>query len=187
MVGTMGMVADVFDDPLDTSDPNSVHHFRDLGFDAQYQYLLDPHTVTVQLAYMRDHHRVPGFLADQPVDDVNGNALSNTNATDNTNVFRAKGSYIWQAKYGASLAFFNQTGTRDSALYDPKGRRQYFGESRDTWLDIRSVLDAHCRTFVWVCNTPPTTNTTAPHTTTMDSGATRATTIRLFFYVWGAY
>ena len=119
MVGTTGMVADVFDDPLDTSDPNSVHHFRDIGIDAQYQYLLDPHTFTVQAAYMRDHHRVPGFLADQPVDDVNGNALSNTNATDNTNVFRAKGSYIWQAKYGTSLAFFNQTGTKDSALYDP--------------------------------------------------------------------
>jgi hypothetical protein len=119
MFGTTGMVADVFDDPLDTSDPNSVHHFRDIGVDAQYQYLLDPHTVTVQLAYMRDSHRVPGFLADQPVDDVNGNALPNTNATDKTNVFRAKGSYIWQAKYGTSLAFFNQTGSRDSALYDP--------------------------------------------------------------------
>jgi len=119
MVGTTGMVADVFDDPLDTSDPNSVHHFRDIGVDAQYQYLLDPHTVTVQFAYMRDHHRVPGFLADQPVFDVNGSALPNTNATDDTNVFRAKGSYIWQAKYGTSLAFFNQTGTRDSALYDP--------------------------------------------------------------------
>jgi len=119
MVGTTGMVADVFDDPLDTSDPNSVHHFRDIGVDAQYQYLLDPHTITVQAAYMRDHHRVPGFLADQPVFDVNGTALPNTNSADNTNVFRAKGSYIWQAKYGTSLAFFNQTGTRDSALYDP--------------------------------------------------------------------
>src|SRR5215468_3958801 len=29
MVGTSGMVADVFDDPLDTSDPGTVHHFRD--------------------------------------------------------------------------------------------------------------------------------------------------------------
>jgi hypothetical protein len=119
MVGTTGMVADVFDDPLDTSDPNSVHHFRDVGVDGQYQYLLDPHAITVQAAYMRDHHRVPGFLAGQPVSDINGNDLPDTNATDNTNVFRAKGSYIWQAKYGTSLAFFNQTGTKDSALYDP--------------------------------------------------------------------
>jgi len=119
MVGTSGMVARVFDDPLDTSDPTTVHRFRDVGVDSQYQYLLDPHTVTVQLAYMRDHQRVPGFLANQPVADVNGNPLPNTKATDNTNVFRAKASYVYQAKYGTSLAFFNQTGTTDSALYDP--------------------------------------------------------------------
>ena len=119
MIGTSGMVADVYDDPLDTSDPNSVHHFRDIGIDSQYQYLLDPHAVTVQLAYMRDSHRYPYFLADQPVTDIDGNPLPNTNTRDKTNVFRAKGSYIYQAKYGASMAFFNQTGTTNSALYDP--------------------------------------------------------------------
>ncbi len=119
MVGTSGMIADVFDDPLDAADSASVHHFRDIGFDAQYQYLLDPHTVTAQLAYMRDNHRYPGFLANQPVDDVNGNPLPNTNAVDKTNVLRAKVSYIYDAKYGGSLAHFSQTGTTNSALYDP--------------------------------------------------------------------
>jgi hypothetical protein len=119
MVGTSGMVADVYDDPLDTSDPSSIHRFRDIGIDSQYQYLLDPHTVTVQLAYMHDQHRVPAFLAGQPVVDANGNPLPNTNASDTTNVFRAKASYIYEAKYGTSLAFFNQNGTTDSALYDP--------------------------------------------------------------------
>jgi hypothetical protein len=119
MVGTTGMRAKLFDDPLDTSDPGTVHRFRDIAIDSQYQYLLDPHAVTVQLAYTRDTHRYPGFLADQPVTDVDGNPLANTNARDKTNVFRAKGSYIYDAKYGASLAFFNQTGTTNSALYDP--------------------------------------------------------------------
>jgi hypothetical protein len=119
MLGTSGMIADVYDDPLDTSDPASVHHFRDVGVDGQYQYLLDPHAVTVQMAYMHDSHRYPYFLADQPVVDVNGNPLPNTNSRDSVNVFRAKGSYVYNAKYGASLAFFNQTGTTNSALYDP--------------------------------------------------------------------
>ncbi|HET7063428.1 MAG TPA: hypothetical protein VFI49_04065 [Rudaea sp.] len=119
MVGTSGMVADVYDDPLDTSDPNSVHHFRDIGIDSQYQYLLDPHAVTVQLAYTHDTHRYPYFLADQPVVDIDGNTLPNTNTNDTTNVFRAKGSYVYDAKYGTSLAFFNQTGSTNSALYDP--------------------------------------------------------------------
>ncbi len=119
MVGTSGMVADVYDDPLDTSDPASVHHFRDFGFDSQYQYLLDPHSFTAQLAYTRDSHRYPGFLANQPVDDVDGNPLPNTNARDTTKVFRAKATYVYKARYGGSLAHFSQTGTTNSALYDP--------------------------------------------------------------------
>jgi hypothetical protein len=119
MVGTSGMIADVFDDPLDTSDPSTVHHFRDFGLDSQYQYLLDPHTVTAQFSYTRDNHRYPAFLANQPVFDVNDNPLPNTNATDTTKVLRAKVSYVYQAKYGASLAHFNQTGSTNSALYDP--------------------------------------------------------------------
>jgi len=119
MVGTSGMVADVYDDPLDTSDPSSVHHFRDIGIDSQYQYLLDPHAVTVQVAYTHDSHRYPYFLANQPVVDVDGNPLPDTNTNDTTNVFRAKVSYVYDAKYGASLAFFNQTGSTNTALYDP--------------------------------------------------------------------
>jgi hypothetical protein len=119
MVGTSGMRADVFDDPLDTSDPTSVHRFRDIGLDAQYQYLLDPHTVTAQLAWMHDRHRYPAFLANQSMEDVDGNPLPDTNAVDTTNVLRAKLSYVYRAKYGGSLGFFNQTGSTNSALYDP--------------------------------------------------------------------
>lgn len=118
MIGTGGMIADIYDDPLDPS-PGSVHHFRDIGIDSQYQFQLDPNVVTAQLAYMRDHHRYPAFLADQPVEDVNGNPLPNTNATDTTKVLRAKLSYVYDAKYGGSLAYFNQTGATDTAYYDP--------------------------------------------------------------------
>ncbi len=119
MVGTSGMRAKVYDDPLDTSDPLSVHRYRDIGVDGQYQYLLDPHAVTVQLAYMRDSHRYPAFLAGQPVTDAYGNPLPDTNARDSTRVFRVKASYVYGAKYGGSLALFDQTGTRNSTLYDP--------------------------------------------------------------------
>jgi len=119
MVGTSGMAAKVYDDPLDTSDPQSVHRFHDIGVDSQYQYLLDPHAITVQAAFLRDTHRYPYFLANQPVADVDGNALPNTNSQDKTNVWRAKASYVYAARYGGSLSFFNQTGTTNSALYDP--------------------------------------------------------------------
>ncbi len=118
MVGTSGMVARVYDDPLDTSDPASTHRFTDLMIDSQYQYLLDPHAVTAQLVYARDRHRYPAALADQPASffDATGAAtLANSNAVDTTNVLRAKVSYVYQAKYGGALGLFNLTGTTNTA------------------------------------------------------------------------
>lgn len=187
MVGTSGMIADVFNDPLDTSDPNSVHHFRDIGVDSQYQYLLDPHTVTVQVAYMRDHHRVPSFLANQPVADVNGNPLPNTNAIDRTNVFRAKASYVYEAKYGTSLAFFNQTGTTDSALYDPtrvqgniSGNPVVRGWTSEVfWMPIQNIRLGLQYTIYDKYNG-------ASHNYD-GSGRNASDNSSLFFYVWGAY
>jgi hypothetical protein len=104
---------------LDTSDSNTTHHIKDLGLDAQYQYLLDPHSVTAQAAYMKTHHRYPGFLAGQAPDagfvDASGNALPNTNESDTVNVLRTKLTYVYRAKYGGSLGFFNLTGSTNTA------------------------------------------------------------------------
>jgi hypothetical protein len=119
MVGTSGMVARVYDDPLDTSDSATVHKFTDLGIDAQYQYLLDPHAVTAQLAFMRNHVRYSAAsLADPaaPFFDSRGAAtLANINGADTNHVLRAKVSYVYQAKYGGALGFFNLTGTSNTA------------------------------------------------------------------------
>jgi hypothetical protein len=117
MIGTAGMTAKIYDDPLNTSDASTVHRTRDLSIDAQYQYLLDPHTVTAQAVYMRSRHRYPDFLGGQPaafVDEL-GNSLANTNSEDTTNLFRAKLTYTWQARYGGSIGFFNLTGTTNTA------------------------------------------------------------------------
>ena len=125
MVGASGMTADVYDNPEDTSDSTTTHRFKDQGFDAQYQYLLDPHTVTAQLAYMTEKHRYPDSLANQPVNfvDAAGNPLPNTNASDTTNILRAKLTYTYQAKYGGSLGYFNRTGSANTlnqtSGYDP--------------------------------------------------------------------
>ena len=117
MVGTSGMVARVYDDPLDTSDPASLHHFRDLAVDAQYQYLLDPHAVTAQLVYTRNRHRYPDAEAglSVPFVDAAGNALASTNASDTNHLLRAKLSYVYQARYGGSVAIFNLTGSTNTA------------------------------------------------------------------------
>ena len=125
MLGVSGMSSRVFDDPLDTSDPATTHRYTEVGLDAQYQFLLDPHAVTAQLAFMRSHHRYPDFLTNQPAPFVgpNGETLADTNSEDTNRTLRAKLTYVYQAKYGGSVAYFNLTGTTNtfnqSAGYDP--------------------------------------------------------------------
>lgn len=123
MVGTSGMVAHLYDDNTNTSDPNSVFRVLNTGLDAQYQYILDPHTVTVQAAFMRQRtnysaNTVAGNVgagAGLPFTNADGSPLAAPNDTDTTNIFRGKLTYVYQAKYGGSLAYFNQTGTTNTA------------------------------------------------------------------------
>ena len=117
MLGTSGMVSRIYNDPLDTSDPATTHHVRDIGVDAQYQYLLDPHAVTAQIAYMRSRHRYPAALVDVPSSfvDAAGQALPASNAVDTSHVLRMKLTYVWQARYGASLGAFALGGSTNTA------------------------------------------------------------------------
>jgi hypothetical protein len=41
------------------------------------------------------------------------------NATDHLDTFKAKASYYYQRKYGATLAYFSTTGSADPGLYAP--------------------------------------------------------------------
>ncbi|MDT3679244.1 MAG: cytochrome C [Burkholderiaceae bacterium] len=125
MIGTGGMHARIYDNPLDVSDPATTHRFTDWNVDTQYQYLLDPHSVTAQLVYAHSRHRYPDSLAGQPaafVDEA-GNPLPDTNAVDTTNLMRMKLTYVYRARYGGSLAFFNLNGSTNTALqtsgFDP--------------------------------------------------------------------
>ena len=125
MVGLTHMTSRVYDDPLDTSDPSTVDRYRDLSLDTQYQFLLDPHAWTAQLVYSRETHDYPASLAGQPSPfvDAHGNALAASSNTDRTRLLRAKLSYVYQARYGGSAAFFNLAGTTNTANqtsgYDP--------------------------------------------------------------------
>jgi len=102
MVGVLGMNANVFPDPTSPSGPTT--QFRDRGVDAQYQYILDPHTVTAQVSY------IPETI------DTGDTGIA-TNASNTLNQLKLKGSYIYRAKYGASLSYFSTTGSSDASLY----------------------------------------------------------------------
>jgi hypothetical protein len=66
---------------------------------------------------MHSSHRYPDFLANQPVGfvDALGNPLANTNSEDTTNLLRAKLTYVYRARYGGSVGFFNLTGSTNTA------------------------------------------------------------------------
>jgi len=130
MVGTSGMVAHVYDLGSDVSDPNNQGRIKNIGVDAQYQYILDPHTVTAQAAYMRTRQN---YSANTLAAGARGYFLSDgvtpiapMNPSDTINVFRAKVSYIYQAKYGGSVGVFNRSSSTNSffqtAGYDANGQ-----------------------------------------------------------------
>lgn len=106
MVGAFAFNAKVYPDNLNPVGP--VISYRDRGVDAQYQYLADPHAVTAQLSYIRETIG-------------NGDAAGiAANARNQLRSLRLKGSYVYRARYGASLVYFSTSGSSDSTLYpDP--------------------------------------------------------------------
>jgi hypothetical protein len=101
MVGTMGMIAHVYDGSTSTSDDNAYQRIQSIGFDSQYQYLLDPHTVTAQLAYTK-------LTVNDSVNGGGGNGIAKPD------VLRGMVSYVYRAKYGGRLSYFDQNDTQDS-------------------------------------------------------------------------
>ena len=107
MVGASGFNADVYANDANNQPifgPLSTK-FHDLSLDGQYQYILDPHVFTAQLRWIRESIDDPGNLV----------LADNTSATLKS--LRAKASYIYQFKYGASLSYFNVSGDPDSAAF----------------------------------------------------------------------
>ncbi len=123
MVGAMGMTAKVYPDSLDPHGDTS--RYRDVGVDGQYQYILDPHAITVTALYISERVNYANALASQPhpLDPEGTLGLPLTSSSDTLKMFRAKASYVYGAHYGASFSFFDVKGSSNPALqtsaYDP--------------------------------------------------------------------
>lgn len=104
MIGTTGMLATLLDPTGDPNNDGDYSQNRNLGLDAQYQYILDPHTVTAQLAYMQQTvNYSPNSMtaANDPT----------FNSSDTTNTLRAKLAYTYMATYGGSVSLFSTSGS----------------------------------------------------------------------------
>jgi hypothetical protein len=116
MVGTYGMVANVYPDNLNTTTPTD--RFRDVAVDAQYQYITDVHTVTAQATYIWENQSYnASFPITQETGAGYGAGPTPSNPTDSLRTFRIKGSYYYERKYGATLGYFQTTGSADEGLY----------------------------------------------------------------------
>ncbi|MFZ3087335.1 MAG: hypothetical protein WA123_04645 [Methylotenera sp.] len=108
MVGTYGMQVDRFPDPLNPY--GSTDRFTDTAFDAQYQFLSDPHIMTLQTTFI--HEKQDNRTSYDPTC-ISGPC----NPSNHLNTFKAKASYLYNRKYGASLAYFNTTGSNDAFAF----------------------------------------------------------------------
>lgn len=118
MVGTFGMQVKKF--PDNTLRDTPTDRFTDYALDSQYQYIADPHTITAQATIIREKQdyraSFPATLAGNPI----GAGPTPANAVDHLRTLKLKGSYYFQRRYGATLAYFSTTGDTDVGLY-PQG------------------------------------------------------------------
>ena len=112
MVGLHALNADVYSDSTNLDSP--AIRYRDLGIDGQYQYILDPHMVSAQFSYTKENQSYPDAFWNtaNPV-----YSAANTNSSNTIDYFRLKGTYVYRAKYGASLGYVNTSGSSDALAY----------------------------------------------------------------------
>jgi hypothetical protein len=106
MVGTFGLIANKYPDP--TAPTGLTDRFRDVGIDAQYQYITDSHRFSGQVAYIREQQDLNATFA----------AEHSSNPSNQLNNLSAKLTYYYQTQYGVSLGYQRTDGSADAGIYN---------------------------------------------------------------------
>jgi hypothetical protein len=133
---------------LTGSAPNSdysmpVSTYRDVGLDAQYQYVLDPH-------YFAAHARITRENMNNNLSGPNYAGATATNPTDNLTETYADVTYIYKAKYGAMLQYQGASGSSDPGLYSmgPAGSPDWQALTPHVfWAPVQNVRIGYLYTF----------------------------------------
>ena len=102
-LGTFGMYAGVNPGRVTSFGTDSI---TDVGFDTQYQYNDNPHSVGVQASYIREFQNLHATFG------MGGSS----NSHDILDTFRVKASYFYDHTYGINVSYFNISGTTDVGL-----------------------------------------------------------------------
>ena len=131
MIGLFGMNTEIYANTPDTTGPTT--RYRDIGIDSQYQYILDPHMFSAQFSYIRENQTYSDELWNAANPNYTG---SHTNGSNTLDYLRLKATYVYQAKYGASLGYAAVRGSADSLTYnnspDVNGNPVPFGSASNT-------------------------------------------------------
>jgi hypothetical protein len=104
-IGTFGMAASIY--------PGRVYgfgtdHKTDIGFDAQYQFLTDQHSASLQASWITENQSLDA-----------SQAINSTNSNNHLRSLNIKTSYYYEQTYGATLGYFRTDGSGDPVLYGP--------------------------------------------------------------------
>jgi hypothetical protein len=103
-LGTFGFAADLYPGRVMNLGTDRV---VDIGFDTQYQYLTEDHSVSVDASWINEDDDFRSSFAQ---------GLA-SNHHDTVRSFNVKATYYYQQTYGGSLAYFNITGSKDPLLW----------------------------------------------------------------------
>ncbi len=103
-VGTFGMSAAVFPQRITT---NGTDQLRDVGVDAQYQFIGERDAISLHASWIDEGQT---WNASQPL------GLT-ANPSDTLHSLNLKASYLYKQTVGATLGYFNISGTKDPGLY----------------------------------------------------------------------
>lgn len=108
--GTFGLIVDRYPDP--TNPTGSADRYRDMGLDAQYQYVGDEHRITSGLTWIQEKQDWRASF------DPTGMASMRDAANGNLTTFRSNVGYVYRKQYGATLGYFDIRGNTDNMFYN---------------------------------------------------------------------
>jgi hypothetical protein len=108
-----------------------VDQYRDIGFDAQYQYIDDVHALTLKLTRISENQNLRAtFAQGVAAQFINANGIVNfyglppvtgngptSNATNSLTSFKASATYVWDRTISGAVGYFSVRGSPDALLY----------------------------------------------------------------------
>jgi hypothetical protein len=103
-IGTFGMYANVLPSRIQGF---GYDQYLDIGFDAQYQYIGDPHSVTVKMTHISENQQLNSTF-------VQGGS---SNIYNTLETFKVSADYVYDHTYSLTASYFDVYGSADAGLY----------------------------------------------------------------------